>query len=271
MRLLRILLLVLVINLTLSMSVSTTLAVGPTVPPSVVPSEPFGVEGSNHHGVAHISWQEPNRTGPGITHYDVYRGINGTGAVPLAQLNASARQYEDRMPTSAVNVTYWVIAENSVGISNASRSVTLVPGAYPAAPTGLRAVAGVDYVDVSWSTPSADGGSNITKYIVRRQAASSGESVLFDVQVNSSNVPVTSVHDQASSGDVYTYNIIAATKTGESAYSDSVTVTSPAKNINDNSGLVSVFALVLAVIAIQIAIVAIYVVVKRKAFKPKAP
>ena len=50
-----------------------------------------------------------------------------------------------------------------------------------------------------------------------------------------------------------------------------MTVTSPAKNINDNSGILSVFALVLAVIAFQISIIAIYVVVKRKAFKPKAP
>lgn len=57
----------------------------------------------------------------------------------------------------------------------------------------------------------------------------------------------------------------------ESAWSDSFTVTSPAKNINDNSGLLSVFALVLAVVALQIALVAIYVVVKRKAFKPKTP
>lgn len=271
MRPLRILLLVLVITLTLFMSIPTTMAVTPA-PPSVAPSEPFGVAGSNHHGLAHISWQEPNQTGPGITRYDVYREVNGTGAQQLAHLNATERQYDDRMPASALNVTYWIVAENSVGRSNASRAVTLVPGAYPAVPTGLRAVAGNDYVDISWSTPSSDGGSNITKYVVRRHSASSGESVLFDVQVNSSNVPITSVHDdQASSGDVYTYNILAATKVGESAFSDSVTVTSPSKNINDSSGLLSVFALVLAVIAFQLAIVAIYVVVKRKAFKPKTP
>jgi hypothetical protein len=272
MRHLRTLLLVLVIGLTLCMSVSTTFAAVAPVPPSVVPSEPFGIAGSNWNGVAHISWQEPNQTGPGITRYDVYREINGTGAEQLVQLNATERQYDDRMPASAVNVTYWIVAENSVGKSNASRAVTLVPSAYPAAPTSLRAVAGLDYVDISWSSPSSNGGNNITAYIVRRQMASSGEAVELDVMASRSSIPITSVHDdQASSGDVYTYNIKAVSNQSESAWSDSVTVTSPPKNINDNSGILSVFALVLAVIAIQIAIVAIYVVVKRKAFKPKTP
>jgi hypothetical protein len=176
------------------------------------------------------------------------------------------------MPVSAVNVTYWIVAENSVGSSNASRSVTLDPGAHPAAPTGLRAVGGIDYVDLSWSSPPSNGGNNITAYIVRRQMASSGEAVEMNVMASGSDIPITSVHDdQASSGDVYTYNVKAVSNQSESAWSDSFTVTSPAKNINDNSGLLSVFALVLAVVAFQIALVAIYVVVKRKAFKPKTP
>jgi hypothetical protein len=259
---------VLVIQLAFLMSVSTTSA---AVAP-VVPSEPFGIAASNWNGVAHISWQEPNQTGPGITHYDVCREINGTGAVRIVHLNATERAYNDRMPSSAVNVTYWIIAANIVGTGNASRSVTLVPGAYPTVPTGLKAVPGIDYVDISWSSPASNGGSNITMYLVRRQMASSGEAVEFDVMASGTNIPITSAHDdQASSGDVYTYNIKAVSNQSESGWSDSVTVTSPSKNINDNSGLLSVFALVLAVIAIQLAIVALYVVVKRKAFKPKAP
>lgn len=237
----------------------------------VAPSEPIGFNASNWNGIAHIWWQEPNQTGPGITYYDVYRQINGTGSELAVKLNATEREYNDPMPSSAVNVTYWMIAENTVGTGNSSDKVTLVPGAHPSAPTGLRAVAGGDYVDISWNTPASDGGDNITKYVVRRQAAS-GESAQFEVKVSGSDIPVTSVHDdQAGTGAVFTYNVKAVTNTSESGWGDSVTVTTPPKDINDNSGLLSVLALIFAVIAFQLAIVALYVVVKRKAFKPKTP
>jgi hypothetical protein len=268
MRSLRFLFVILVINLTLLMSLSAASA----VVVQTVPSEPFGVGGSNWNGAAHIWWQEPNQTGTGIIHYDVYREVNGTGPVFVVQLNATEREYNGPMPATAANVTYWVVAENSLGKGNASATVTLVPSAHPSVPTGLRAVAGIDYVDLSWSSPSSDGGSNITVYLVRRQMASTGEWTQFEVDVNGTTVPVTSIHDDhATSGDVYTYNVVAMTDKGQSGYSDSVTVTSPAKNINDNSGLLSVFALVIAVIALQLGIIAVYVVVKRKAFKPKTP
>ncbi len=237
----------------------------------VVPSEPIGFSASNWNGIAHIWWQEPNQTGPGISYYNVYRQINGNGSELAVKLNATEREYNDPMPSLAVNVTYWIIAENTVGTGNSSDKVTLVPGAYPSVPTGLRAVGGGDYVDISWNTPASDGGDNITKYVVRRQAAS-GESTQFEVGVSGTEVPVTSLHDdQAGSGAVLTYNVKAVTNVSESGWSDSVVVTTPPKDINDNSGLLSVFALIFAVIAFQLAIIALYVVVKRKAFKPKAP
>ncbi len=237
----------------------------------VVPSDPFGFNASNWNGIAHIWWQEPNQTGPGITYYDVYRQINGTGTELAVKLNATEREYDDPMPSSATNVTYWIIAENNIGPGNSSDKVTLVPSAHPSVPNGLRGVGGGDYVDISWNTPVSDGGDNITKYVVRRQAAT-GESTQFEVKVSGTDVPVTSVHDdQAGSGAVLTYNVKAVTNVSESGWSDSVIVTTPPKNINDDSGLLSVFALVVAVIAFQLAIVTLYVVVKRKAFKPKGP
>jgi hypothetical protein len=264
----RALLIISVINFALLMSIP----IGSAAAAQVVPSEPLGVRASNWDGVAHIWWQEPNQTGSGITFYNVYREVNGTGPVEVKVINATEREYNDPMPSGAVNVTYWIVAQNASGNSSASASVTLVPSAYPSVPTGLTAVAGNDYVDISWASPTSDGSSNITNYIVRRQSASSGESIEYEVKASVTNVPITSYHDdQAASGNVYTYNIKAVTNISESGFSDSVTVTSPAKNINDNSGLLSVFAVVIAVVAFQLAIVALYVVVKRKAFKPKAP
>ena len=267
MKLTRFFFILLIIQLTLSSILPVTSAA--TV--QVVPTEPFEVGASNWNSVAHIWWREPNQTGPGIIHYQIYRQLNGTGTILLVQLNATDMEYNDRMPSLALNATYWIVAENILGLGNPSDKVTLVPAAFPSVPTGLRAVTGADYVDISWTTSSSDGGSNITQYEVRRQS-SSGESTLFEVRVSGTDVPVTSVHDdQAGSGAVYTYNVKAVTNNSESRWSDSVTVTTPQKNINDNSGLLSIFALVIAVIALQLAIVAVYVVVKRKAFKPKAP
>ena len=257
--------------LIVQLALSTVLPCTSGVAVQVVPSEPFEVGASNWDGIAHIWWREPNQTGPGITHYQVYRQLNGTGPALLAQLNGTDLEYNDRMPLSALNATYWIVAENALGLSGSSDNVTLVPGAFPSVPTGLRAAAGADYVDISWTAPASNGGSNITQYEVRRQSAS-GESVSIDVLVSGTDVPITSVHDdQAGTGGVFSYNVKAVTNNSESGWSDSVAVTTPVKNINDNSGLLSVFALVIAVIALQMAIVAVYVVVKRRAFKPKAP
>ena len=238
----------------------------------VVPSEPSGVGGSNWHGFAHITWQEPGQTGPGITHYLVYRSINGTDAMLVTELGDSARAYQEMMPSFAINVTYWVVAQNAIGTGNPSTNVTLVPNEFPSAPTGLWATAGSDYVDVSWVSSASNGGDNITGYVVRRQSVQSGESIEIYVPATTTDVPNTSVHDdQASAGSAYFYNVKAVTNVSESAWSDSVTITSPAKDLNDNSGLLSIFALVLAVVAVQMAFVAIYVVIKRKPFKPKSP
>ncbi len=257
----------LVMNLTLF----SILPVSMAAVVQVVPSEPYEIGASNWNGVAHIWWREPNQTGPGITHYLVYRQIDDAGMVLLAQLNATDLEFNDPLPSSASSVTYWIVAGNSLGLSNPGDRVTLVPGAFPSTPTGLRAEAGSDYVDLSWNTPSSNGGNNITQYALRRQSAA-GESILFYVQVSNSNIPITSVHDdQAGSGTVYTYNVMAVTNNSESGWSDSVTVTTPKKDINDNSGLLSVFAVVIAVIALQLGIIAVYVVVNRKAFKPKPP
>jgi hypothetical protein len=238
----------------------------------VVPSEPVGVGASNLNGAAHIWWQEPNQTGPGITQYHVYRMVNDTGPARIFQLNATVHEFNDRMPSSAATVTYRIVAENVIGLGNASEKITLVPGEHPSAPSGLKAVAGNDYVDISWTSPPSDGGSSITKYVVRRQIALTGESVQFDVKASGTSVPITSAHDeQATSGETYIYNVKAVTAQGESGFSDSLTVTSPPKNINDNSGILSVFAVIVSVIALQIAIIAFYVVMKRKEFKPKTP
>ena len=259
------------ISLVIQLTLSCILPVTSATTVQVVPTEPFEVGASNWNGVAHIWWREPNQTGPGITHYQIYCQLNSSGTILRVQLNATDVVYNDRMPSSALNATYWIVAENILGVGNPSDKVTLVPGAFPSVPTGLRAVAGADYVDISWTASSSDGGSNITLYEVKRQS-SSGESTIFEVRVSRTDVPITSVHDdQAGSGAVYTYNVKAVTNNSESGWSDSVTATTPQKNINDNSGLLSTFALIIAVIALQLAIVAVYVVVKRKSFKPKAP
>ena len=130
MKLHRVLLVILVIQLTVSMAIPSISGAAE----QVVPSEPSGVGGSNWHGFAHITWQEPGQTGPGITHYLVYRSVNGTDVTLATELGDSARAYQEMMPPSAVNVTYWVVAQNAIGTGNPSANVTLVPNEFPSAP-----------------------------------------------------------------------------------------------------------------------------------------
>ncbi len=134
---------------------------------STVPDQPTRVSAVAGDGKATVSWTVPsNDGGSSITGYTV--------SVSPGRLTVSATSRETSVEvtglTNGTAYTFSVAATNDVGtgrLSSPSGSITPQSAlSVPEVPTGVLAVAGDGQVTVSWSAPSSDGGSVITKYSV---------------------------------------------------------------------------------------------------------
>lgn len=85
----------------------------------------------------------------------------------------------------------------------------------PGAPTSLSATAGAGKIDLSWTTPSSDGGSAITGYKIYRDTSSSPTTLLTTTGVTNSYSD-TSV----TPGTQYYYRVKATNVMGDSDYSN---------------------------------------------------
>lgn len=118
-------------------------------------------------------------------------------------------------------------------------------------PGALQAEVGRDYVDLGWQpVPGAE------SYNVYR-GSPSGMTLLANV-----SAPFTSYHDGGlEDGLTFTYHITAVEGGNESAPSNSLTVTVPAKESVD--ALLPILAIVLSVIAIQICVIMLMVMFRK--------
>lgn len=119
-------------------------------------------------------------------------------------------------------------------------------------PIGLQAKADQDYVDLSWQP--VDDASYYNLY----RGSSGGMAVVANV-----TAPFTAYHDGGlEDGSTFLYYVTAVVGGDESAPSNSVSVTIPAKE--QNEALLPVLALVLSAIAIQVCVVMLMYFFKMK-------
>lgn len=138
--------------------------------------------------------------------------------------------------------------------------------AVPPAPTDLECVTGEDYVDLDWRMPMGDD-SNVSYFLVYRGGSSNDMHVVANISANQ-----TAYHDGGLELGTSNYYVVTAVNSnGESTVSNAVSATTASsviiKTTPANSEIwVSVFALVLSVIAIQVTIIVLWVLIK-KSFK----
>jgi hypothetical protein len=97
----------------------------------------------------------------------------------------------------------------------------------PGAPTGVTATAGNASATVSWTAPSSDGGSTITKYTVMPFIGSTAQT---PVTVTGSPPPTSTTVTGLTNGTAYTFTVTATNAIGTgpaSAQSNSVTPSGP--------------------------------------------
>ena len=178
---------------------------------TTVPDQPTRVSAVAGDGKATISWTAPsNDGGSSITGYTV--------SVSPGRLTVSATSRQTSVEVTGLSngtaYTFSVAATNEVGTGKLSipsdsttpqRSVSA-----PDSPTGVLTVAGDGQVTVSWSAPSSDGGSTITKYLV---TVSPGREVIETSSGRETSVVVS----RLTNGTAYQFTVKAVNSVGSSA------------------------------------------------------
>ena len=201
-------------------------------PPATAPATPTGVSATAYYRQVSLSWN-PSLLAAG---YTVSRSTQSGGPyAPIAGVNTQTA-FNDTGLTNGVTYYYTVTATNQAGGSLPSAQVSGTP--VLSAPNGLSAVAGYNFVNLSWATSVG-----ATNYNVLRSTVSGGS-----YSIIASNVLATSYQDAAVTfGVTYYYVITAMAPDGtyfgmSSEVSATPLISIPLYAVNCGGGAVGFFA-----------------------------
>ena len=204
------------------------------------PAAPTGAQYVRVGSTAVVTWDQST----GATHYKVYYDdFFGTscrlssGNPSFCELLAGSvagATYTHTSPDDDTNY-YWITACNSAGCSDidsgnpaqfiATQSAATAPGA----PTGLTATTnGQTQIDLSWTAPSDDGGSNITGYKIE---VSTNGSTWSDLVANTNSTSTSYSHTGLTAGSARHYRVSAINSAGTGPASNTANATTAAAGV----------------------------------------
>ena len=189
---------------------------GGAAPPATTvtaPGVPASLTAMALSSQALLIWSYPANDGGGtITEYCVYRGtVSGTLTL-LGTTGNGSTVYRDHSAVNGTPYFYTVSAMNSSGEGTQTAEVTVTPMGAPSAVQSLAA-AGVDEaVNLSWSAPTANGGSALTDYRIYRGTTSGALNLIAATGNTSTNFQDRFVVN----GTNYFYSVTAVNSTIES-------------------------------------------------------
>ena len=192
-----------------------------------VPDAPTAVTVTVTDSTATVAWRPPsNNGGSEITGYQVRHQVGAVAGGVWVDAG-DVTEFVVRNLDPNTQYTFDVRAVNDVGNSVESDAVTIstaVAATVPGAPTDVRVATTHSTATVSWIEPVDNGGSDIIGYRVRHQAGA----VAGGDWVDAGNVTEFVIRN-LEAGTQYTFDVQAVNGVGNSAESDSVTVsTAPA-------------------------------------------
>jgi titin len=175
--------------------------------PVAVPDAPTGLQVTPDNAQVALSWNIPNDNGMDIDYYIVYRdGVDID--------HPTGNSYLDTGLSNGATYTYEVAAHNIIGLGPKSAAVQAIPFTVPGAPMDVQVTAGDSQVNLTWSAPNDDGGSDLDHYVVYRN----GEDI--------AHVTTTYLTDTGlTNGVEFTYTVAAHNAAGLGPTSLEVTTT----------------------------------------------
>lgn len=157
--------------------------------PAAAPSAPRNVTASLEGSGVKLAWQAPASTGgTSVTGYKV-EAIDNAGKT--VTVTSSSTSVTVSSLTMGGAYTFRVAAVNSVGQGSWSATTSpVVVYLAPSAPTGLRVtpLGDTGIVDLSWTSPTSNGGLAIKGYLVQWTADNSDATRVFVVRTGTSAV-----------------------------------------------------------------------------------
>ncbi|MGQ0605662.1 MAG: fibronectin type III domain-containing protein [Candidatus Nitrosotenuis sp.] len=186
-----------------------------------------------------LSWTAPtNNGGSAITGYKIeVKSGTGTFSNLVSNTGSTTTTYSHTSLTTGTTYTYRVSAINSIGTSSTSSEASATPtssstSGTPGSPTGLVAtVISSTQINLSWSTPSSNGGYQITGYKIEYKIGSNNYGNLV---TNTGTTGTSYSHTSLTSGQLYTYRVSAINSigTGPASSEASATPTSSSSSAN---------------------------------------
>jgi surface protein len=190
-----------------------------SITPYTTPGSPTGILVSSGSTQAALNWTAPATTGGAlITDYVVqYSSNSGSTWITFS---------DDVSPNTSTVVTglangtsylFQVAAANAAGTGSfAQAAVGTIPSTIPSAPTSVSGTSGDGQVSISWTTPSSNGGSSITDYVIQVSANSGSTWTTFnDGASTSTSATVTGL----TNGTAYVFQVAAVNAAGQGSYS----------------------------------------------------
>jgi hypothetical protein len=135
--------------------------------PYTVPSAPLTFSATPGTGSVALSWSAPSSNGgTAITYYNIFYGIGlsySTSLTPNLVFGKEVTSYTVTGLTSGYTYNFFITAQNAAG-NSVSNFVSATQYAVPSAPLSFTALATAQSASLSWSVPSSNGGTAITKY-----------------------------------------------------------------------------------------------------------
>jgi titin len=180
-----------------------------------VAGTPTNIAGTVGNGQVTLSWTAPANNGAAITDYVVQSCVGSSCSTFAHSPSATAGIIVTGL-TNGTAYTFKIAAVNLAGTGTAATSSAFTPRTVPNAPTSVRAVADNTIgIDVSWTAPAFNGGSEITDYVVEYATENTDYVVFADGVSTGTSVKVTGL----TQGVEYTFRIAARNIAGQGAYS----------------------------------------------------
>jgi len=196
-----------------------------------VPQPPTGLAASAaSSSQINLSWNAPSDNGgSAITGYQIERSTDSgsTWNTIVADTGSVSTTYSNTGLSPSTAYTYRVSAINGIGTSSPSNTATATTSQAPTVPqppTGLSATAvSSSQINLSWNTPSNNGGSAITGYMIER--SQDNGNTWGTIASNTGSASTTYSDTGLGASTTYTYRVSAINSVGTSMPSNIASAT----------------------------------------------